>query len=154
MRKEQLRSYKSKRDVNIKTQRKLLSEDEIAKIRQKRARQTARAKKADLREKEISQNKRNINVLTAKQKAARNRRVKRIQAKRDKLLYKKTGGDIAFRDILTGVKWQDNFTSSNVWKFARRANNLMIQFLDGSIYLYFNVAKQFLGLFNAGSKGK
>lgn len=50
--------------------------------------------------------------------------------------------------------WEDEFYSSNVWKFKIRNNNLMVAFLNGSIYIYFGAGKLFIGMYNAGSKGK
>lgn len=50
--------------------------------------------------------------------------------------------------------WKHNFFSSNVKAFKTRENNLLVQFLDNSIYAYFGASKLFESLYNAGSKGK
>lgn len=123
-----------------------------------------KAKRAEYREKqteiiekrlEARANRRNLNVLTEKQMRQKEMQTKKAQEAYKRLKYKKGNQDIAFKNVLEeGNKWQTNFVSSNVWKFKTRGNNLLVGFLNGNVYLYFGVAKMFLGLLNAGSKGK
>lgn len=50
--------------------------------------------------------------------------------------------------------WYQHFYSSNVWKFKIVGKDLMIMFLNGSVYLYPGSAYLFIGMLRTGSKGK
>lgn len=156
MRKDQLRTYKSTRDKHLKVQLKLkrINEAEALKIKDKRKK--FRDKQKAILEKQTSKRttKRNFNTLSKTQLRKQEKNFKKLNKLRTKYKYQKQGGDVALKEILKGVEWIDNFVSSNVWKFKRKGNNLLVMFLDGSVYLYFNAGDKFIGLLNTGSKGK
>ena len=127
----------------------------IAKIKKQRKKYNEKVRKFNEKIMTKQEGKRNLNLLSKKQVKKQNRKQSKFMNKRKRLHYVKSGGDLAFRGVLSnGNKWNDNFVSSNVYRFKTRRNNLVIQFLDGSTYLYWGVAKLFLGLLNANSKGK
>lgn len=156
MRKDQLRTYKSIRDVNIKTLKvlKLIKQDEITKIKNKRTKFREKQKNIIAKQEALRINKRNYKSLSKRQLKKQEWNFRKLNKLREKYKYQKQGGDIALQGILQGITWIDNFVSSNVWKFQRKGNNLLVMFLDGSVYIYFGVADKFIGLLNAGSKGK
>lgn len=150
MRKEQLRTYISNKDANLLQ----LSDKRKAKIKKQRAKLRDLQKKTLRQAKNARTTARNINTLTKGQKKRFEKRYKKIERARKRLKYKNNGGAIGFENVLNEGNWVNNFVSSNVRAFRVKGQNLLIQFLDGSVYIYFRVGKKFLGLFNAGSKGK
>lgn len=156
MRKDQLRNYKSVRDKHLKTQLKIkaINEKEAIKIKDKRKKFRTKQKAILAKQEGMRQTKRNYNTLSKTQVRKQEKNFKKLNKLRKKYKYQAQGGDIALKEILKGTKWIDNFVSSNVWKFQRKGDNLLVMFLDGSVYLYFGIADKFIGLLNAGSKGK
>ena len=147
-------SYIVRKDTGLKARK--VSASKVAKLKKQRATYLERQKRITKKATKKRTTKRNLNTLSKRQSKKLNKTREKALHTRKKLQYKGSGakGDIAFREVLDKTKWIDNFVSSNVWKFKVRGKNLMIMYLDGSVYIYFGVAKQFLGLLNVGSKGK
>ena len=152
LKKEMRMSYKIRRDTGLKANK--VSGKQLADLKKKRIAFQKRQRRISLKAQKKRITKRNINTLSNRQKNKLNKHREKVNRTRAKLKYKKGAGDIAFKGALDKTKWIDNFVSTNVWKFKVKGSNLMIMYLDGSVYLYFGVAKEFLGLFNVGSKGK
>lgn len=150
------RRAQSIRDVNLK----LLKPANVSKIKKQRK---ALAQKIQKQRKRLEArlrpkgDKKLQGKLTSKQLRRKEKQVKRNIAKQRKLKYQKQGGDIAMGKVVEKIDnkdWYRNFYSSNVWKFKVKGNNLLVAFLNGSIYMYFGVGRLFLGMLRAGSKGK
>lgn len=139
-----------KRDINLK----LLKSEQVLKIKEKRAKFRRKQKAIIAKQKSLTEGKRNYGNISNRQVKKYDSKVKNSIKLRKKYKYEQKGGDIAYRQVITDTNWIDNFSSSNVYKFQRRGNNLMVMFLDGSAYIYFGVGNKFIGLLNAGSKGK
>lgn len=152
----QTKTLKSTRDANLKR----LSTETIAKIKKQRKAFNAKVKKQQARldaKLRPHGDHKLQKKLTPQQLQRREKTIKRNIAQRRKLKYQTNGGDIAYGKVIERIDpkdWQNNFTSSNVWKFIIKGKNLLVAFLDGSIYLYFGASKLFLGMVRTGSKGK
>lgn len=147
------RTMKSTRDAVVK----LMTSDEALKLKLKRkafrVKQQKQLERLEQRVRSQGDNKLQTK-LTSKQESRRNKQIKRNIAKTRKLKYSRSGGDISQGKVIDKEQWQSNFYSSNVWKFKVKGKNLMVGFLDGSIYIYFGAGRLFLGMLRAGSKGK
>lgn len=156
---EAQRRYQVKKDINLK----LLREKQVKKIKKQRESFRIKVNKQKQRAEEKVRSKgdkRLQDKFTDKQLKRRQKQIKRNIAKKNKLKYARNGGDIAFGNSIDREeqkdkqKWVINFYSSNVWKFKIRGKNLLVGFLDGSVYIYYGAAKLFAGMNRAGSKGK
>lgn len=156
MKRNQLRAYKTIQDKWIKIQIALGKKVDVAKL--KRKRRVFRDKQQAIIEQRLEKRvgKRNLNVLNKKELKKKRAQTKRAQKQSERLKFQRDKGAIEFKSLVNdkNLVWKENFVSSNVDKFKRQGNNLLVGFLNGSIYIYYGVGRLFIGLINAGSKGK
>lgn len=152
-RKDAARRYRVTKDAHLKQ----LRTKQVAKIKKQRRKfQDKKTQRLSRERQAVDQREGKLQKeLTTKQLKRRHKSIKRNIAKQSKLKYKKAGGDVAMKKLLEKeTNWVSNFYSSNVWKFKIRGKNLLVQFLDGSTYIYYGAANLFLGMRRTGSKGK